>query len=69
MDSSQDSGRLVGHMDWGLLSPFDVSQIFLVVGSLFCIPYPDFLFKLTHASDYCGARTGQAVLVSGSPSF
>ena len=56
-------------MDWGLLSPFDLSQIFLVVGSLFCIPYPDFLFKLTHASDYYGARTGQAVSVSGSPSF
>ena len=56
-------------MDWGLLSPFDLSQIFLVVGSLFYIPYPDFLFKLTHASDYYGARTGQAVSVSGSPSF
>ena len=26
MDSSEkDSGRLVGHMDWGLLSPFDLT--------------------------------------------
>ena len=35
MDSSKkDSGRLVGHMDWFLLSPFDLSQILLVGGSL-----------------------------------
>ena len=25
--SEKDSGRLVGHMDWCLLSPFDFSQI------------------------------------------
>ena len=24
MDSSQDSGRLVGYMNWSLLSPFDL---------------------------------------------
>ena len=35
MDSSEeDSGRLVGHMDWRLLSPFDLYQIFPVGGSL-----------------------------------
>ena len=35
MDSSEeDSGRLVGHMDWLLLSPFDLSQILLVGGGL-----------------------------------
>ena len=31
MDSSEkDSGRLVGHMSWRLLSPLDFSQILLV---------------------------------------
>ena len=35
IDSSEkDSGRLVGHMDWRLLSPFDLSQILPVGGSL-----------------------------------
>ena len=32
--SEKDSGRLVGHMDWRLLSPFDLSQILPVGGSL-----------------------------------
>ena len=33
MDSSEeDSGKLVGHMDWHLLSPFDLSQILTVGG-------------------------------------
>ena len=35
MDSTEmDSGRLVGHMDWPLLSFFDLSQIIPVGGSL-----------------------------------
>ena len=33
----EDSGRLVGHVDWHLLSPFDLSQI-LPVGGSFTIP-------------------------------
>ena len=35
MDSSEeDSGRLVGHADWRLLSPFDLSRILPVGGGL-----------------------------------
>ena len=35
MESSEkDSERLVGHMDWRLLSPFDLSQILPVGGDL-----------------------------------
>ena len=35
MDSSEkDSGSLVGHVDWSLLSLFDLSQILPVGGSL-----------------------------------
>ena len=35
VDSSEkDSGRLVGHMDWRLLPPFDLSRILLIGGSL-----------------------------------
>ena len=35
MDSNEeDSGRLVGHMDWCLLSSFDLSRILLVGGGL-----------------------------------
>ena len=35
MDSSEeDSGRVVGHTDWRLLSPFDPSRILPVGGSL-----------------------------------
>ena len=30
----KDSGRLVGHMGWHLLSPFDLSRILPVGGSL-----------------------------------
>ena len=32
--SKEDSGMLVRHMDWCLLSPFDLSRILLVRGSL-----------------------------------
>ena len=32
--SKEDSERLVGHVDWCLLSPFDLSQILLVGGGL-----------------------------------
>ena len=40
MDSSEkDAERLVGHMDWQLLSLFDISQI-LLVG---VVPYQDLL--------------------------
>ena len=40
MDSSEkDAERLVGHMDWHLLSPFDISQILLVGG----VPYQNLL--------------------------
>ena len=45
MDSSKkDSGKLVGHMDWHLLSYSDLSQIFPVGGGLFWVPYQDLLF-------------------------
>ena len=37
---AKDSGRLVGHMDWSLLFPFDLSQI--TSGSLLVLgPYQD----------------------------
>ena len=32
--SKKDSGRLIGHLDWSLPSPFDLAQILLVGGSL-----------------------------------
>ena len=32
--SKKDSGRLVGHMGWSFLSPFDLSRILLNGGSL-----------------------------------
>ena len=32
--SEEDSGGLVGHMDWSLLSPFDLSRILLLGGGL-----------------------------------
>ena len=32
--SQKDPGRLVGHMDWSFLSPFDLSRILPVDGSL-----------------------------------
>ena len=39
MDSSEeDSRRLVGHVDWRLLSPFDLSHIIPVGGGL-VVPY------------------------------
>ena len=68
MDSSEkNSGRLVGHMDWHLLSPFNLSQILPVGDSL------SVLFvtrtscgKITHASCYYLAWPGRAVLVSVS---
>ena len=43
VDSSQkDSGRLVGHLDWRVLSPFDLSRIiWLVVSYWFHVPYKD----------------------------
>lgn len=51
MDSSESgSGRLVGLWDHPFLLPYEVSRILLVVATLFCIPYQDPLFKLTHTS-------------------
>ena len=46
MDSSKkDSGRLVGHVDWRLLSPFDLSRILPVSGSLL-VPGPPVVREL-----------------------
>ena len=64
MDASkEDSWRLVGHMDWHLLSPFNLS-LFLTSSSswwwlgssilLTKISYP----KIIHADGYCGAWPG-----------
>ena len=67
--SEKDSGRLVGHMDWRLLSPFDLSRILPVGGSLLVphsLPGPP-VVKITHASGYYLAWPGPAVSVSGSP--
>ena len=50
-------------MDWSLLSPFDLSQILLVVGSLLVsslLPGPP-IVRLTPASGYNQARPGQGV--------
>lgn len=53
MDSSEkDSGRLVGHMDWYLLS-FDLSDFFLlVVAYLVRLPYRTSCCKTAHATDH-----------------
>ena len=56
-DSSEDdSGRLAGQMGWHLLSPFDLSLILRVGGSLFVLhslPGPP-VVKITHVCGYCG---------------
>ena len=68
MDSSEkDSGRFEGHMDWCLLSPFDLSRILPVGGSLLVpcsLPGPP---VVTHTSGYYLAWPGKAVSVSVSP--
>ena len=69
MDSSKkDSGRLAKHMDWSL-SPFDLSQILLGVGSLLVsslLPGPP-IVRLTPTSGYNQARPRCVVSVSGFP--
>ena len=56
-------------MDWCLLSPFDLSRVLPVGGSLFSYAFLTRASrcKITHASGYCGAWPGLAVSVSGSP--
>ena len=48
-DSSEDSGGLVGHKSWHLLSPFDFSQFLPVV----LCSWPRRPVKITRASGYC----------------
>ena len=44
MDSKEkDAGRLVGHMDWRLLSPPVLSRVLPVDGSLLVLPYAGLL--------------------------
>ena len=67
--SKEDSGMLVRHMDWCLLSPFDLSRILLVGGSLlifYSLPGLP-VVKRIHASWLLWGRAGQAVFVSVSP--
>ena len=72
MDSSEkDSGRLVGHMDWRLLFPFDLSRIIPVGGWVRNVS-STFLTrtsccKITHASGYYCVWPGRVVSVCGSP--
>lgn len=67
--SEKDSGQLVGHMGWRLLSPFDLSRIFSVGGSL-SVPHSLLgppVVKITHVHGYYLAWPGRAVSVSGFP--
>ena len=66
MDSSEkDSGSLIRHMGWRLLSPFDFPWILLVGSSLLVLhSFPGPPLKITHASDYCLAWPGQTGSVS-----
>ena len=51
MDSrEEDSGRLVRHMHWRFLSPFDLSGILPVHGSLLVPPYQDLLLVMQVAA-------------------
>ena len=66
MDSNKDSGRLVGHTDWCLLSLFDLSCVLPVGGSFLgpcSLPGPP-VVKITHAGGYCLPWPGQAVSFS-----
>lgn len=60
MDSNQkDSGRLVGHVDWSLLSPLDLSPSLLIGGSsVSSALYQDLLVLVTRASGYSDAWLG-----------
>ena len=51
-----------------MVFPFDFSQT-LPVGGGWLVPYQDLLFKITHASGYCGAWPGRVVSVGGSPNM
>ena len=67
MDSSEeDSGKLVGHMDWRLLPPFVASQILLVSfhGSTMFLIWIS--HKTTHVSGYHRAWPRWVVSVNGS---
>ena len=57
--SKKDSGRLVGHMGWHLLSPFGLSWILRLGSSL--------LVKITQARPYHQPWPGWAVLLNGFP--
>ena len=59
VSNEKDSGRLVGHTDWRLLSPFDLSQILPIGGGLLVpcsLPGPP--GKITYADGYSGAGVG-----------
>ena len=70
MDSNKDSGRLVGHTDWCLLSPCDLSRILPVGGSFLApcaLPGPP-VVKITHAmATVFPGQGGQFRLVSWFP--
>ena len=62
--SEKDSGRLVGHIDCCLLSPFDLSWNLPVS---FAFLTKDFLFKITPVGGSFGAWLRQVVSPSVSP--
>ena len=63
MDSREkDSGRVVGHTDWCLLSPFDLSWILLVGGSLLVLrslPGPPVVRELMQVVTILPGQGGQ----------
>ena len=72
MDASkEDSGRLVGHVDWHLLSPFNLSLFLTSSSSWWWLGSSIFLTKISypetiHAHGSRGARPGRAVPASVS---
>ena len=67
--SEEDSGRLLEHMDWSLLSPFDLSWILPVHGSLLVPSYSpgNSCCKITHVRGHHLAWPERVVSVSGVP--
>ena len=54
VSSDNDSGKLVGHMDWSLLSRFDIFQILPVGGNLLFLRFLErtSCCKITHVGAY-----------------
>lgn len=70
MDSSEkDSGRLAEHMNWHLLSTFDLFWILLVGDGLFVSSSLPSCCRITRAAGYYGAWRGQGVLESPPKGF